>query len=253
MSKIFITALISTVALAMPMVAQAQSDPVAPTTVVTAAQRYPISVFGLQPFMSGPRISPDGTKIVVSLSRSGKKVLGIIDLTKPGSAPEYILSATEVREVGDRTVQGYNWVGDENIIITLQSREDIFGQRGDVYRLVAYNLKTKAKTPLAWDGALFDAANVLDIDHDKGSILLERQSNAYGTELFRNPEVVRVDVRTGKYTVVQRPNPIVFGWFTDSDGVIRGASAGDDSTDKSGKERMLYRSTASDTFKTVLN
>jgi dipeptidyl aminopeptidase/acylaminoacyl peptidase len=252
-SKIFITALISTVALAMPMTAQAQNEAATPTIVVNAATRLPISVFGLQPFMRSPRISPDGTKVAVQLARGGKGFLGIIDLTKPGSAPEFFLPTNEVRDVGDRTVGQYRWVGNDTVVVTLASRENIFGQRGDKTRLIAYSLTTKKMTPLAWDDAFFSAANILHIDHDKGTLLLQRQSNAYSTELIQSPEVVNVDVRTGKFTIVQRPNPIVDSWIVDSDGVVRAAAASASTSESSGKEKTLYRSNTSQAFRTVQN
>lgn len=198
-------------------------------------------------------MSPDGTKIAVQLARGGKGAIGIIDLTKPTSLPTYFLATTEIRDVGDRSVVSYRWVGNDNIVTTLQSRENILGQRGDVTRLIGYNLTSKKTTPLAWDGAVFSAADILYTDHDKGTILLERQSNAYGTELFFNPEVVKVDVTTGKYSTVQRPNAIVGSWYADSDGVVRAASAQDGNADTTGKSRYLYRSNGNEQFRTVMN
>jgi dipeptidyl aminopeptidase/acylaminoacyl peptidase len=242
------TALAATAALAFaapaPVFAQAaQPDKFADKTV-------PIEVFGKRPFMQQPRLSPDGTKVVVQMSKNGEGYLGIIDLTKPGSAPEFFIATTEFRDVGDRTVAGWRWVGNDNIVVTMASREDIYGQRYDVSRLVAYNLKTKKLTPLAWDHATGQASDILYIDHEKGLFLLERQSDAYGTERFQLPEVVQVDVNTGKYTVVERPNPVVQSWIVDGKGVVRAAQGSDPDT---GKERLMYRSKAGDTLTTVSN
>ena len=120
----------------------------------------------------------------------GKGFLGIIDLDKPGSAPDFFLATSEFRELGDRDVIGWRWVGNEDVVVTMRSREDVYGQRADIWRLAAYNLKTKKLTPLAWDGATGDASDILHIDHDKGKILLARMSNAYGTEMWQRYEVV---------------------------------------------------------------
>jgi dipeptidyl aminopeptidase/acylaminoacyl peptidase len=252
-SRLFSAALLSALAVtapvATPVAAQQPSDQI----VVTGSQRFPMSVFGRQPFMRAPRVSPDGTKIVVQLARQGKGAMGIIDLTKPGSAPAFFYATTEVREEGDRTVEGYRWVGNNNIVVTLISRENIFGQRGDVTRLIAYNLTTKKTTTLAWDNAVFGAADILWIDHDKEKLLLARQSSAYGSELQFNDEVVLVDVNTGKFSTVQRPNPIVNQWYADGKGVVRAAAASDGNSDVTGKSRLLYRSNASEQFRTVVN
>ena len=231
---------------------------IAPAPVLAQAQKadrwaktmVPVEVFGKRPFMSQPRLSPDGTKVVVQMSKNGNGFLGIIDLTKPGSAPEFIIATTEQREVGDRTIATWRWVGNDNIVVTMTSRENIFGSRYDVSRLAAYNLNTKKITPLAWDKATGQAAGILWIDHDKGKLLVQRQSDAYGTERWQLPEVVLVDVNTGKYTIVERPNPVVQSWIADGKGVIRAAQGGDPDT---GKERLMYRSKAGDTLTTVSN
>lgn len=232
---------------ASPVMALAQ----APSASATATEGIvPIAEFAKRPFMQQPRISPDGSKIVVQMSKAGKGFLALIDLTKPGSAPKFFIATDEYRDVGDRTVGDWRWVGNDNVVITMASRENIYGQRYDVTRLVGYNIKTGKLTPLAWDKATGQASNILYVDHDAGTFLLARQSNAYGTELWQRDEVVQVDVETGKYTIVQRPNPIVDQWIADGKGVIRAAIGYDPD---SGKQRLMYRSNGDDSFDTVSN
>jgi dipeptidyl aminopeptidase/acylaminoacyl peptidase len=250
-SKYISALLLSAISVTAPAALSAQAA--SNQNIVSGSQRFPMSVFGRQPFMREPRSAPDGTKIAVQLARDGKGAIGIIDLTKPGSAPTFFVSTTEVREVGDRTVQGYRWIGNNTVVVTLISRENIFGQRGDITRLIGYNLTTKKVTPLAWDGAVFGAADILYIDHDKEKLLLARQSNAYGTELAQKEEVVSVDVNTGKFVTVQKPNPIVDQWFADGKGIVRAASASDGNSDVTGKSRLLYRSNPGEQFRTVVN
>jgi pimeloyl-ACP methyl ester carboxylesterase len=249
MKKIFAALLIGA---ALPAVGygQANDSQQGPDIIVTARTMLPISVFGKRPFMQQPRISPDGTKIVVQMSKDGKGFLGLIDLTKPGSAPDFFIATDEFRDVGDRTVTAWRWVGNDNVVVTMASREDLQGQRADLTRLAAYNLHTKKLTPLAWDGATGQASNILYIDHDAGKIVLARQSNAYGTERWQLPEVVRVDVNTGAFTVLERPNPIVDQWIVDGHGVVRAALGGDPD---SGKQRLMYRSRPGGSFDTVSN
>jgi dipeptidyl aminopeptidase/acylaminoacyl peptidase len=58
-----------------------------------------------------------------------------------------------------------------------------------------------------------------------------------------------VNVRTGEFSSVIRPNPLVSNWVTDGDGVIRaGLGTSDD-----GKVRLMYRSTGGDNMRTVSN
>jgi hypothetical protein len=59
------------------------------------------------------------------------------------------------------------------------------------------------------------------------------------------PEVIEVDVRSGKFKTVMRPNVEVSSWLVDGKGVIR---AGVGSDGDSGKQRLMYRSDASGTM-----
>ncbi len=242
--------LMATTALAATVHAQATRGPDLSVTGQRPTERVPSWVFGKRPFIQQPRLSPDGTKVAVKLARDGKEVLSLIDLSKPGSTPEFLMKNEEYRDVGDRTVASWRWIGNDNLVVTLASRENVFGQRVDVTRLAGINIKTKKVTPLAWDKATGQASEIEWVDHDKGRFLLERQSEAYGTERWQLPEMVMVDVATGKYTVVMRPNPEVGEWIVDGKGVVRAGLGGDGDT---GKERLMYRSNASEQMRTVSN
>lgn len=227
-------------AAALPVLAQAPAQ--------QAGGRVATAAFAQLPFMTQPRLSPDGSKVAMQLSHGGTTHIAVLDLAVPNAKPMIIASAGEYREVGDRTIADWSWVGNDNVVVTLASRENIYGQRYDVTRLFAYNLKTKKIVPLAWEGALGQASEILHVNHETGKFLLERQSEKYGTERWFQPEVVEVDVTTGKYTIVMRPNPVVDRWFADGNGIVR-AGIGNDR--KSGVERLLYRSSERDTFDTV--
>jgi hypothetical protein len=124
------------------------------TIVVNAPRgRVDTAVFGKRPFMRSPRLSPDGTKIAVMMTKDGVDSLGYIDVTKPGSAPIFFAQAEEFREAGDRTIGSWRFVGNRTIVFTVASREIIGGRRSDVSRLVSYDLETKKISPLSWDGA----------------------------------------------------------------------------------------------------
>jgi len=224
--------------------------PAAPVVKQAPAAVIPIAAFAKRPFMQTPRISPDGSKFVVEMSRDKKGYLAVVDLANPGTPPDLFVAMSEFREVGDRTVAGYRWVGNDNVVITMASRENIWGQVIDVTRLAAYNVRTKKLTPLAWDHAMARASGILYIDHDKGRILLQRDSDAYGREMWGNPEVVWVDVATGRTTLVERPNPVVDTWLADGKGVVRAATGYDG---QNGKQRLMYRSRPDEQLHTVDN
>ena len=212
------------------------------------AGQIPVADFVKKPNMRSPRISPDGKKLAYLAGSGGKEVLVVKDLTDPSKPAKPILQADEARESGDRAMAGFRWIGSENIVMTIQSREDLGGGLADLGRLVSYNVPSGKLVQQGWRGAGGNATRILYIDHTKGEYLLERTTVNGPRERWGSPEVVRVVAATGEFTMVQRTNPIVQGWLADSDGVVR---AGFNRDRDNGKFQMLYRSTAKEAFHTV--
>lgn len=208
----------------------------------------PTSWFRRVPSLIRPRISPDGSKLVVQMQDQGRAAVGWLDLANAGRAPVFFAQMGELRNEGDRTVSNYSWVGNDIIVMTVVTRENFGGQRGDTRRLVAYDLNSRSTTRLAWAGAGADGGSILHIDHDNGRILVNR--NGFANGVSTGAEVISVDVRTGRYTMVQRANLEVQGWFADPDGVVR-LGVGYDR--ESGRRRIMYRSNASQVFRTIFN
>ncbi|WP_423142891.1 alpha/beta hydrolase family protein [Parablastomonas sp. CN1-191] len=212
------------------------------------AAKIPLDTLVELPSMQQLRLSPDGTKAAVTLGGGNDFVYAVLDLVN-GGKPKVIASAETYKDAGQRTLAGYRWANDRYLLLTLTSREIVYGQRVDLRRLASYDIVTGKTTPLAWDGATADAADVLHIDKKNGRILLARQVDNGNTEQMFNYRVEWVDVATGKVlSVVQQPNPIVGGWFADGNGVVRMGTAGDRDT---GEERYLYRSGEGQAFTTV--
>ena len=217
-------------------------------TARVAAQAIPPAEFVKKANMRQPRLSPDGRYLAYLAGAGGKEMLVVLDLSDLGKPAKPILQAEEARESGDRTLAGFRWIGNNSIVMTILSREDLGNGIGDFGRLVAYNVATGKLVQQAWRGAGGNATRILYVDHDKGEYLLERTAVTGSTERWGLPEVVRVSVETGEYVMVQRTNPIVQGWFADSTGVVRG---GFNSNRENGKFQMLYRSNAGEAFRTI--
>lgn len=229
------------------LVPQAFAQDAAPAS--PAAKRMPIAEIGTIPNTSQVRISPSGNRLAMTLTRDGQEIYAVLDLDKPNPRPKVFASSGELTEAGDRTVGFYRWVGDDHIVFQLISREMFFGQRGDVARLVSFDVDSGKMEPLAWRDAGGNASRILHVDHDRGKILLERTNRSYevGADQ-RRPEVVEVDVSSGKYDRVQRPSAMADSWYADGSGAIRGAVSYDSD---SGTERLIYRSDGSGGFKTI--
>ena len=234
-----------TVALTSPVVAAQQAEEI----VVEGHRRMPISEIGTIPNTQQVQISPDGKRLAMTINDDGEEVYAVLDLTSDNPRPRVFASSGEFTEAGDRTVGFYRWIGNDHVVFQLVSRENLFGSRGDLARLVSFDVNSGKMEPLVWRDSGGNASRILHVDHDTGTFLLERQNLGYSSGADqRRPEVVEVDVATGKFKRVQRPNLVVSSWFADGNGVVRGGYSYDPDT---GEERMLYRSNGSENFKTV--
>ena len=222
----------------------------APATQLAGAdeKRIPAGEFVKASNMQTVRISPNGNKLAYVANRDGEEILVVMDLRTKVVTP--ILAATEARESGDREMRGYRWIGNDHVVATVISREDLGGGLSDFRRLVAYHAETREAVPQAWRDAGGDAGIILYIDHDKGKYLLQRDSTAVTTERWGLPEVVEVDVATGKFKRIQRQNPVVSGWAADGKGDIRMGFSRDRDN---GKLRILYKGEEDKNLKTVFN
>jgi dipeptidyl aminopeptidase/acylaminoacyl peptidase len=244
-------ALISTFASSGPVLAQtADAAPAATNAPAAASQRFGTDVFVKKSNMVAPRLSANADKLAYMMNDAGKPVLAVLDLAQAGGKPKIVMAGEEAREAGDRTVGAYRWVGNDFLVISIAMREDLGGGLADYRRLVSYDYSTGKLTQLAWDGAGIGATNILDADHDNGTILLQRDTVNTSNERRGLPQVVNVDLKTGKYKIVQNTNPEVGGWFADSDGVVRAGFGGSGET---GKQRIMYRSSGKGNFVTVMN
>lgn len=230
-----------------PAAAQ-ESEAAAPQVAETATGRIPVGEFVKKANMRSPRISPDGKHIAYLAGAEGREVLVLLNLDT--MQQKLILAAEEAREAGDRTMTGFRWIGNGHVVLTIISRENLGFGLTDFRRLVAYDVASGKLVNQAWRDSGGDAGVILHVDHDTGTYLLQRDSVANSTERWGFPEVVEVDVATGKFKMVQRTNPIVRGWAADSRGTVR---AGFNSSGDTGKVRMLYRGENEANFKTVYN
>lgn len=211
-----------------------------------AGARVPTAQFANRATLQMPRLSPDATKMAAKVSHKGVEYLAIFDLTGKAQ-PDYFLKTEAYKEFGDRRIMNWRWVGNRTLVVTAASGEiGLF--EGEYGRLFSYDVDGKKLTPLAWKDAGGDASNIIHVDHAKERILLSRTSIAYSYEMLSRPEVADVDVRSGAFNIVQKPNILVGQWAADGKGVVR-MGVGYDSD--SGKTRVLYRAKDGDNLKTI--
>ncbi|CAN5362853.1 S9 family peptidase [soil metagenome] len=211
----------------------------------------PVEIFAQFPMVDQPRITPDGKWIAAKIRVGGEQALAILPVGQ-GGGPQIIARAPDFArdKQGEQRIVDYRWVDSDHLLIGIASRDDYMGDWFDNVRYAAYNRSTKKIIPLGWDKA-FASTEVLWTSHGgTPRVLLQRRNLDYGTELANNPEVIDIDVDTGAYKVAMRPNPIVFGWDSDEDGVVRLGASGDADT---GKQRILYRPDGKAAMRTIVN
>ena len=211
----------------------------------------PVAVFAQFPAMSGADISADGKLLAAKFRSQGEKVLGVIDLQKPGSKPELVARDGDFMGYGERRVISWDWFDSENLLIRLAEYTDVEGQKLDIVRLINYNVRTKRRTLVGWDNSFMSAANIVWQSREgRPRILLSRWRSGAGTERIFQPEVIEVDLETGEQKIVQRRSPSIDGWVADGNGVVRMGFGGDA---EKGKRMVMYRPDASRPFDTIIN
>lgn len=211
----------------------------------------PLETFAEFPAIQAPKISPGGKVIAAKIRFQGGQALAILPIGA-GAKPEIIARDGAFDEAGDFVMQSWRWADDDNLVIELTSRQFFFNQWIDASRLIAYNRSSRKTTPLAWRGAKFSASRILWMSREgPPTILLERTPESESYERLGLPEVVKVDVLTGKVTdIVQRPSPSIHNWYADGKGVVRLGTGYDRG---SGKLTAMYRSDAGGNLETIFS
>ena len=209
-----------------------------------------MAAFAQHPFMSDPVLSPSGRFLAAKLRVSGEKYLAILDLQNRGAQPLMVGKDGAFDKREDVVIDDWEWADDDNLIVRASSPQDFEGERYVSVRLLGFNRSSGKVTPLGWDNAISGARILWKSREGSPRILVERYSGAYGWEGLNRPEVAEIDVLTGRYNVVTKPNPLVSSWYADGTGAVR-MGVGHDR--ESGKTRILYRSGGSGVFRTVHN
>lgn len=230
-------------ALVSPTLA-AQAPAVAPTTAPPKlADPIVIADFARVPFISQPRLSPDGTALAGLVNVKGAPGIAILNLFNNADRPIYITIPEGTNAYSIR------WVNNDNLVVGLYALLPMpDGQRFTVSRLMGINRKTSKLSRLLWNLNGQSAANVIWTASDGSpTILVEAQNSIYMGEEFW-PAIYRVNVETGKSNVVVRGRSLVLDWFADGAGNVR---AGSSYNDDRRQFKLIYRGETGGTFQTV--
>jgi dipeptidyl aminopeptidase/acylaminoacyl peptidase len=191
----------------------------------------PIEDFAALPFMEGPRLSPDGTKVASRIATGGTQYFAVTPLF--GGGKPSLLKA------GDSDINWWRWVNDEWLVLGIGDTVKVEGEDFYVRRALGVSADGAKMVQLAWRDAAQGADDVLWVaDDGSPRIRIAVQKSVYLDNAEFWPQVLEIDVSTGKSKTVVKPHPEVFSWYADGSGTIR---VGVGATAQGRSLRLLYR------------
>lgn len=234
--------LLAVLALATLAPSALQAQPAAAAAPAPAGQ-IPVEHFARIPFLSQPALSPNGQAIAALVGLKGQQVVAIFNLAEEAGKPVYVA-------VPDGTQADWiRWVNNDNIIIGVSTLLPVAGgDRWTVTRLFGLNRTTGKITRLLGDLAGQNGSDLLWVAKDGSpNILVAAQNSIYLDEEFW-PSVWRVDVQTGRRSLVLKGRASVMDWYADAQGHVR---AGINYFDKSRTFSYLYRAPGNASFQNI--
>jgi acetyl esterase/lipase len=215
-----------------------------PAATLAAGSRAvrPAEDFAALPAMEGPLLSPGGRLVAGKVDVKGEQFLAISALD--GEAPPRVAGTA-----GEVDINWWRWVNDEWLVVGVGALDEIDGNELYIRRVIGLRADAGKMVPLAFREAAQGADDVIWIAGDGSPrIRLALQKSAYLNDPGFWPEVIEVDVSTGRFKRVLRSQEGVTSWYADGSGTVR---VGVGESDEGRSSRLLYRKTDEDRFKTL--
>ena len=231
---------LTALALALAGASGAAYSATQPAAEAAAPAPRPAAHFAALPLMEGPQLSPDGTRIATKLAAGGEQYLAILPLD--GGKPRLIPS-------DGQDINWWSWVNDRWLVAGIGAMGSVLGTDMYIRRAIGVEADAQKIVPLAFRDAAQQADDVIWIAGDgTPRIRLALQKSVYSDEPGFWPEVIEVDVSTGKTRGVVDSRVGVTSWYADAGGTVRmGIGYADDGR----TARLLYRDGDGDGFKVV--
>lgn len=226
-------------ALAPTGVLAADPPATAPAPVQASAPAGPFEkisteIFSTLPFISDPKLSPDGKLIAAQVTIDGKTLVGIFD---PATGKNKMLNPGKSVELN-----WFRWAGSDRVLISLGQTVPIYGEDFWSTRLLAYDVSTQEQRYIGTKREGLIGDDLLWVDPEGKTALI-----SVAKTIFDYPSVSQVDLLTNKFTQIIGERDGVLKWIADDAGVVR---AGLQFYGQSWK--LLYRAKDGDDFRTVV-
>nr|WP_314442076.1 alpha/beta fold hydrolase [uncultured Sphingomonas sp.] len=205
--------------------------------LATAARAAPppsIADFAARPVAVEPRLSADGKLLAARAYTGETSRLLIIDVDKPAAVPRTV-------ELGKANLTRIQWAGGNRLLLTIYRTEQFYGLTVPMTRLLILDVDSGLSRIGDPDNRGLLGGDVLYTDPQGRTALVASQDTIQET-----PAVKRIDLATGKATVVEKPRPDVWDWYADDQGVVRAGLAYDERSWK-----LYYRDAAGEPLRIV--
>jgi dipeptidyl aminopeptidase/acylaminoacyl peptidase len=204
-----------------------------------AAAPRPVEDFAALPFMEGPRLSPDGTKLASRIAVRGEQLFAVSAVF--GQAPPALI------RTGGPDINWWRWVNEDWLVLGIGAVDKYEGTDFYVRRAIGVSSDGKKIVPLLFREAAQGADDLLWVATDgTPRIRLALQRSVYLSDEGFWPQVVEIDVSTGKSKLIVDSHVGVTDWYADGSGAVRmGIGYGTDGR----SARLLYRDTESAGFR----
>jgi len=220
-------------ALCAPFPAQSQAEPAA---AEASPPLIPTSAFASRsPFSSVPELSPDGSRVAYSVSRTDLETIGVWDIES--GQPVSRVPLGEGQEL-----QWFEWAGNGRLLASVSLPSRVYSVDVRITRLFVIQLATGATTYVGPKSQGLDGDDVIFVDPAGEFVLLSVQR-----DLFSEPQVwrFRLDGSDTEGERVERRGG-VWEWIADDEGVVRVGLGFDN-----GRLKVWYRKGADEPFRVV--
>jgi dipeptidyl aminopeptidase/acylaminoacyl peptidase len=201
----------------------------------------PIEDFASLPFMQGPELSPDGTRVAAKMAIGGEQFFSVHSLF--GDAPPRLVRS------GGGDINWWRWVNNDWLIVGIGALDHVEDTDFYVRRTMGISADGKKIVPLGFNEAAQGADDVIWVANDGSPrIRLALQKSIYVNEPGFWPEVREFDVSTGHWKLVVEPHDEVESWYADGTGAVR---VGIRREQEGRASSLLYRRRDGDNFHVV--
>lgn len=169
--------------------------------------------YASKPYMSGLRISPEGTRLSY-LQEDGDDTMIVI------ADPEDPYTPLRRVNVGDYTIAEIRWANEQRLLVQVESRTFAFFTLVPTRRLMVVDTESGEARMVDEDADGFIGGEILYVEPYGRWVMVATQF-----DVDEYMSVRRIDLDTGRGVRVQKPKRDVWRWFVDDKGVVRGGLA----------------------------